>query len=64
MTVIEPIMIMPGPAGMQPGNRQGIVIEVTVAAGKPPIITVGTPGGMISSGNPGCGIGVGVGAGG
>jgi hypothetical protein len=57
-------MIMPGPAGMQPGNRHGIVMEVTVAAGRLPIKTVGAPGGMIASGNPGCGNGVGVGAGG
>src|SRR5271165_6673990 len=63
-TVIEPIMIMPGPAGTQPGNRHGIVIDVTVAAGRLPINTVGAPGGMISSGKPGCGSGVGVGAGG
>jgi hypothetical protein len=60
-TVVEPIMIMPGPAGTQPGSRQGIVIEVTVAAGRLPISTVGAPGGMIASGNPGCGSGVGVG---
>jgi hypothetical protein len=32
---------------MQPGRRHGIVMEVAVAAGKLPIITVGTPGGMI-----------------
>jgi hypothetical protein len=57
-------MIMPGPAGMHPGSRQGIVMEVAVAAGKLPINTVGAPGGMIASGNPGCGSGVGAGAGG
>jgi hypothetical protein len=49
---------------MQPGNRHGMVMEVMVAAGSPPISTVGTPGGMMASGNPGCGSGVGVGAGG
>ena len=63
-TVAEPLMIMPGPAGMQPGNMQGIVIDVMVAAGIPPIKTVGAPGGMIMSGRPGWGMGVGVGAGG
>ena len=57
-------MIMPGPAGMHPGKRQGMVIEVAVAAGRLPINTVGAPGGMIASGNPGCGSGVGAGAGG
>jgi hypothetical protein len=57
-------MTIPGPAGIQPGSRQGIVMEVAVAAGRLPINTVGTPGGMISSGNPGCGNGVGAGAGG
>jgi hypothetical protein len=57
-------MTVPGPAGMQPGKRHGIVMEVAVAAGKLPIITVGTPGGMICSGKPGWGNGVGVGAGG
>ncbi len=64
MTVIEPIMTSPGPPGTQPGKRHGIVMEVAVAAGKLPIITVGTPGGMIVSGRPGCGNGVGAGAGG
>jgi hypothetical protein len=49
---------------MQPGRRHGIVMDVAVAAGKLPIITVGTPGGMIWSGKPGWGNGVGVGAGG
>jgi len=63
-TVVEPIITWPGPAGMHPGNRHGIVMEVTVAAGRLPMSTVGAPGGMISSGNPGCGSGVGVGAGG
>ena len=63
-TVVEPIMIVPGPAGMHPGNKQGMVIEVTVAAGRLPIKTVGAPGGMMASGNPGCGSGVGAGAGG
>jgi hypothetical protein len=57
-------MIMPGPAGMQPGSKHGIVMDVTVAAGMLPINTVGAPGGMIASGNPGCGSGVGAGAGG
>lgn len=57
-------MIMPGPAGIQPGSKHGIVMDVTVAAGMLPIKTVGAPGGMIASGNPGCGNGVGAGAGG
>ena len=50
---MEPSMMVPGPAGMHPGSRQGMVMPVAVAAGRPPIITVGTPGGMICSGNPG-----------
>ncbi len=64
MTVVEPIMTKPGPPGTQPGSRQGIVIDVAVAAGRLPIMTVGTPGGMIWSGKPGWGKGVGAGAGG
>ena len=63
-TVTLPIMINPGPAGMQPGNMHGMVMSVTRAAGRLPISTVGAPGGMIISGNAGCGTGVGVGAGG
>jgi len=41
-----------------------VIGTLAVAAGKLPIITVGTPGGMICNGRPGCGTGVGVGAGG
>jgi len=63
-TVGLPIMIIPGPAGMHPGSMHGMVMSVTRAAGMLPISTVGAPGGMIISGNPGCGTGVGVGAGG
>ncbi len=63
-TVGEPWMIMPGPAGTQPGSMQGIVWSEMRAAGMPPIITVGSPGGMIISGKPGCGTGVGTSAGG
>lgn len=63
ITVPEPMEIIPGPAGTQPGNRQGIVVSVKRAAGIPPIITVNSPL-IIASGNPGWGTGVGVGAGG
>jgi hypothetical protein len=38
---------------MQPGSMQGMVMEVTVAAGRLPMSTVGAPGGMMASGKPG-----------
>lgn len=63
-TVTDPLTIVPGPAGIQPGRRQGMVMSVDRAAGKPPISTVGAPGLKIANGNAGCGTGVGVGAGG
>ncbi len=43
ITVAEPLLIIPGPAGVQPGNMQGAVISVTRAAGWPPIRTVAAP---------------------
>ncbi len=33
MTVVDPIVTMPGPPGTQPGKRHGVVVLVTVAAG-------------------------------
>ena len=63
MTVAEPLAIMPGPAGTHDGSVQILVKSVTLAAGLPPIITVGAPL-MIGSGRAGCGTGVGTGAGG
>jgi len=62
-TVADPMAIMPGPAGTQPGSMHGADISVTRAAGAPPISTFGWPL-MMASGNGGCGTGVGVGAGG
>jgi hypothetical protein len=41
ITVKEPIATMPGPAGTQGTSLHGVVIEVTVAAASPLIITVG-----------------------
>ena len=63
-TVAEPLAMIPGPAGTQPGRVQIFVISVARAAGIPPIMTVGQPGGIIGNGSAGCGTGVGVGAGG
>lgn len=63
-TVIDPITIVPGPPGTQPGIIQGKVWLVTIAAGRLLIKTVGTTAGMIWIGMGGCGKGVGVGAGG
>jgi hypothetical protein len=63
-TVGAPIMIIPGPAGMQPGSMQGMVCPPITAAGRFPMSTVGAPGGINMRGNPGCGMGVGTGAGG
>ena len=64
ITVVEPIAIIPGPAGTHDGSMHGVDMSVTRAAGIFPIITVGHPGGIIVSGSPGCGTGVGTGAGG
>jgi hypothetical protein len=60
-TVVEATVIMPGPAGTQPGSMHGEVISVERAAGDPPIITFGWPL-TIVRGSGGCGTGVGVGA--
>ena len=62
-TVMEPFTIIPGPPGTQPGSIQGADLQSAVAAGFPPIMTVGFPS-MSASGRPGCGAGVGTGAGG
>jgi len=48
--VVEPIKIIPGPAGMHPASIHGIVISVTRAAGIPAIKTVGEHGPMICRG--------------
>jgi hypothetical protein len=62
-TVVEPSEIIPGPAGTHDGNEQGAVISDNLAAGLPPINTVGAPF-TIANGRGGCGTGVGTGAGG
>lgn len=64
IVVMEPMAIIPGPAGIQAANIHGKVISDTLAAGIPPIKTVGAQGETIWRGIGGCGIGVGVGAGG
>lgn len=62
--VMEPLAIMPGPAGIQGGGPvHGIVMSVTRVAGCPPIMTFGTPE-TIANGTGGWGTGVGVSAGG
>jgi hypothetical protein len=48
--VVEPIKIIPGPAGMHPASIHGIVVSVIRAAGIPPIMTVGAQGEMICRG--------------
>ena len=63
LTVIEPLVIIPGPPGTQPGKVQGPDLQSAVAAGLPPIMTVGFPS-INGRGSPGCGAGVGTGAGG
>ena len=62
-TVIEPFTIIPGPPGTHPGSIHGAVLHRAVAAGFPPIMTVGFPS-INARGSPGCGTGVGTGAGG
>ena len=62
-TVIDPLVIIPGPAGTHPGSIQGADLHNAVAAGLPPIITVGLPS-ISANGRAGCGCGVGTGAGG
>jgi hypothetical protein len=61
---MDPLAIIPGPAGMHEGSEHGADWSETRAAGFLPIITVVDPGGMIASGSAGCASGVGVGAGG
>ena len=51
---MDPLEIIPGPAGTQPGNIQGADLHNAVAAGLPPIITVGFPS-INAKGNAGCG---------
>lgn len=63
ITVPEPLEIIPGPPGTQPGNMHGRVMSETRAAGAPPIKTLGCPL-IIVRGNGGCGTVVGTGAGG
>ena len=63
-TDVDPIAMIPGPPGTQPGITQGMVWLVTTAANRPLMMTVGTIINMIGIGIGGCGIGVGVGAGG
>jgi hypothetical protein len=64
ITVAEPRLIIPGPAGTQGMSVQIFVMSVSRAAGIFPISTVGAHGGIMGSGSGGCGTGVGVGAGG
>lgn len=64
MTVAEPLAIMPGPPGTQPGSMQGRDWLVTTAAAILPIFTMGTVAETMVRGRPGCGVGVGTGAGG
>ena len=64
ITVPDPLAIMPGPPGTQPGSMQGSDWLVTTAASILPILTVGTVAVLIISGRPGWGVGVGTGAGG
>ena len=64
ITVADPLLIIPGPAGTQGTRVQILVISVSRAAGILPIRTVGAQGDSIGNGNAGWGTGVGVGAGG
>jgi hypothetical protein len=64
MTVVEPMAIMPGPAGTHGGTRHGWVIDPTTAAGRLAISTFGTQFRTMGNGIGGCGTGVGTGAGG
>ena len=53
-TVMEPLAIMPGPAGTQGGGpAQGMVLSVARAAGMFAIKTVGAPGGISAKGRAG-----------
>jgi hypothetical protein len=60
----EPIVIVPGPPGAQPGIMHACVMLPCVAAGMPAIRTVIAHIIWIGRGIGGCGIGVGTGAGG
>ncbi len=62
-TFPDPLAIIPGPAGTQPGNMQGSVVSVTRAAGIFPISTLAWPL-IIVNGSGGWATGVGTGAGG
>ena len=53
LTVIEPMEIIPGPAGMQLGRTQGADMSDTRAAGIMSILVVTDPGGMMARGSPG-----------
>ena len=64
ITLVEPIAIMPGPAGIHDGNIQGKELSMTTAAGILPTITVAAPGPVMDNGKAGWGTGVGTGAGG
>ena len=52
LTVPDPLLIIPGPPGIHEGKEQGADLQRTVAAGFPPILTVGFPS-IIERGNPG-----------
>ena len=43
ITVAEPLLMIPGPAGTQLGNMHGVDWSLTRAAGLFEIITVGVP---------------------
>ena len=64
MTELEPLAMIPGPAGTHDGSMQILDMSDTRAAAMLLYFTLGDPGGMIASGRAGCGTGVGVGAGG
>jgi hypothetical protein len=64
ITVKDPMAMVPGPAGMHGIKVHIFVISETRAAGIIPIITVTAQGGIMGSGNAGCGTMVGTGAGG
>ena len=64
ITVADPFETIPGPPGTHGGTMHGPVMLPTVAAGRLPIMTVGTHSDRIGNGIGGCGSGVGIGAGG
>ena len=63
LTVIDPLVTIPGPPGTQPGIMQGADLQSAVTAGLLATMTVGLPS-IITKGIPGCGVGVGTGPGG